>query len=128
MELKPVAIVIFFTLFCQLAGAQSDPVEATQLKPNVVRWATASESDNFGYDVYRGLAEDGPFERINPETIPGAGTTDIPQRYEYTDDAIQAGIIYWYYVESISYDGSRQRLTPVYPSKAKTLIKGSSPP
>jgi hypothetical protein len=89
------------------------------IEPNTVRWATASEKDNFGYDVYRGLSESGPFERINQDTIPGAGTTDIPQSYEYIDSAIQPDVVYWYYVESISLNGDRQRMTPIYPSTPK---------
>ena len=95
--------------------------QAAAVEPNTVRWATASEKDNFGYDVYRGLSEQGPFERINGDTIPGAGTTDIPQQYEYTDSAIQPGVVYWYYVESISLNGDRQRMTPIYPSTLKKV-------
>lgn len=88
-------------------------------KPNVVRWGTASEHGNFGYNVYRGLSEDGPFVQVNDEPIPGAGTTDIPQRYEYLDTSILADTAYWYYVESISLNGDRRRVTPIYMSKPK---------
>lgn len=105
-------------------GILATAVEADQAvasEPNTVRWATASEKDNFGYDVYRGLSEQGPFERINQDTIPGAGTTDIPQHYEYTDSAIQPEVVYWYYVESISLNGDRQRMTPIYPSTLKKV-------
>src|SRR5262245_5158985 len=28
---------------------------------NTVRWSTSSELDSFGFDVYRGTAEEGPF-------------------------------------------------------------------
>jgi hypothetical protein len=93
------------------------------VKPNVVRWATASEKDNFGYNVYRGSSELGPFNQINPETLPGAGTTDIPQRYEFADSKIQPDTVYWYYVESISLNGARQRMTPIYPSEPKPAIQ-----
>jgi len=88
-------------------------------EPNVLRWATASERDNFGYDVYRSLDETGPFERINAEPIPGAGTTDLPHSYEYVDESIQPNTVYWYYIESISLTGERKRMTPIYPSPPK---------
>jgi hypothetical protein len=94
-------------------------IPAWCLEPNVIRWTTASEENNFGYDVYRGSTEEGPFERINADPLPGAGTTDIPQHYEYQDSAIEAGTVYWYYVEAISMNGDRKRMTPIYPSKAK---------
>jgi hypothetical protein len=97
----------------------SDTSEEEARKPNVIRWSTASEHDSFGYDIYRGLSEDGPFSVINSEVIPGAGTTDMPNSYEFVDDAIEPGTIYWYYIESISLSGERKKITPVYPSKGK---------
>lgn len=88
-------------------------------QPNMIRWGTASEHGNFGYNVYRGRSENGPFTRVNDEPVPGAGTTDIPQRYEYPDESILADTVYWYYVESISLNGDRRRITPIYKSTPK---------
>ena len=117
-----VKLIIFSILLTMTANA-SETEGASSVEPNVLRWATASEKDNFGYDVYRSLNEAGPFERINPEIIPGAGTTDLPQHYEYTDKAIEPNTVYWYYIESISLNGDRKRMTPIYPSPPK-----ASPP
>ena len=86
---------------------------------NTVRWSTASEVDNFGYDVYRGTSPDGPFERITADPIPGAGTTDEPQKYSFVDDKIDPYQVYFYYVEAISLAGVRARFTPIIPSKPK---------
>ncbi|HMB51916.1 MAG TPA: hypothetical protein VKU40_01280 [Thermoanaerobaculia bacterium] len=80
---------------------------------NTIRWATATELENFGFDVYRGESEDGPFTRLTEQAIQGAGTTDVPQRYRYVDDAIDPCRAYYYYVESISMAGVRERFTPV---------------
>ncbi len=80
---------------------------------NRIKWSTASEVDNFGYNVYRGTSEDGPFERVNEEIIEGAGTTDLTSRYEFVDETIDPDTAYWYYVESIAMDGTRERFTPV---------------
>jgi len=88
--------------------------------PNTIRWVTQSEEENFGYDVYRGPTEQGPFTRVNSRSILGYGTTDMPQRYEYRDTTVRAGERYWYYVESVSLTGERTRITPVYPSKPKS--------
>ncbi|HEV8239009.1 MAG TPA: hypothetical protein VGS57_06545 [Thermoanaerobaculia bacterium] len=88
---------------------------------NTVRWSTASEVDNFGYDVYRGTSPDGPFERITADPIPGAGTTDEPQKYSFVDDEIDPYATYYYYVEAISLAGVRERFTPVIPSKPKLV-------
>jgi hypothetical protein len=80
---------------------------------NTVRWKTASELDNYGFDVYRSTSEDGPFKTINDKPIAGAGTVDVPQRYKYVDRDIQADKAYYYYVESISLAGERKEVTPL---------------
>ena len=103
-----------------LGGGQAIADNETQLEPNVLHWSTASEKDNFGFDVYRALAKSGPYEKINEDAIPAAGTTDMPQRYEYIDRQIEPDTVYWYYVESISFTGERRRATPKYAAKPKT--------
>lgn len=86
---------------------------------NTVRWSTASEVDNFGYDVYRGTSKDGPFERITADPVPGAGTSDETHRYMYADENIDPYTTYFYYVESISLSGVRETFTPVIEAKPK---------
>ncbi len=87
---------------------------------NKIRWQTASEVDNFGYDVYRGPKEEGPFAKVTQTPVPGNGTTDEPSAYEYIDDSIEEGVEYWYYVESISISGDREKFTPIFKAKVKT--------
>lgn len=86
---------------------------------NTVRWTTASEVDNFGYDVFRGEAEDGPFTKLTAQPMLGGGTTDETHKYEYRDDAIDPCKDYWYFVESISTGGAREKFTPVFKAPAK---------
>ena len=86
---------------------------------NRIKWVTASELNNFGFDVLRGDFEQGPFDRINEHTIPGAGNSDMPSRYEFIDETIEAGKAYWYYVESISMSGQREKFTPTVQIKPK---------
>lgn len=107
---------------------QAAPEEPAQPYSNTLRWSTASEVDNFGYDVYRATHEEGPFERITTDPVAGAGTTDVPQRYSYVDTAIDPHVTYYYYVESISLGGVRERFTPVITAKAKLPPDASSAP
>jgi hypothetical protein len=100
------------------AAADPAPVPTPPYK-NTVRWSTASEVDNFGYDVYRGTSKDGPFERLTKDPIPGAGTTDEPQKYSFVDENIDPYQTYFYYVEAISLAGVRERFTPIIQSKPK---------
>jgi fibronectin type 3 domain-containing protein len=86
---------------------------------NTLKWTTASEVDNFGFDVYRSTTEDGPFERMTEEPLAGAGTIDEPQDYVFEDATIEPGVDYYYYIESISLSGVRERFSPVIKSPAK---------
>jgi len=86
---------------------------------NTITWSTASESDNFGFDVYRAEQVDGPYARITPQPILGAGTTDLTTGYRFVDDEIEADTVYWYYAESISLSGERKRFTPVMKAPPK---------
>ncbi len=98
-----------------ILSAPADEPEASRPAKlsNTLRWTTASEVDNFGFDVYRADREEGPFARLTQEPIPGAGTTDVPTNYAYVDDTIEPDREYFYYVESISMDGRREHFTPV---------------
>ncbi|HET8897847.1 MAG TPA: hypothetical protein VFN09_03605 [Rhodanobacteraceae bacterium] len=87
---------------------------------NTVNWTTASEQDNFGYDVYRGNDEKGPFVKLTKQAILGHGTTDETHEYHFRDDSIELCKAYWYYVESVSTDGKREKFTPVFRAKPKT--------
>ncbi|MFT4570891.1 MAG: hypothetical protein ACI8TX_001923 [Hyphomicrobiaceae bacterium] len=86
---------------------------------NKVSWGTASELNNFGFDVYRGLSEEGPFERITAKPMAGAGTSDETHRYQFVDDTIEPGVVYHYYVEEISLTGDRKRISPIFAAPAK---------
>ncbi len=87
--------------------------ELQGLYRNRVRWSTASEVENYGFDVYRAEREEGPFVRLTARAIAGGGTTDTPREYEFVDTPIDPSRVYFYYVESISLGGERERFTPV---------------
>jgi hypothetical protein len=110
------ALATLFWLLALSAGcgapAEEDPPVAAPPPRNTLRWSTASENDNYGFDIYRSAAEDGPFETINERPVAGAGTTNLPQDYEYVDQDVTAGTAYYYYIESISMTGRRERVTP----------------
>jgi len=86
---------------------------------NTLKWTTASEVDNFGFDIYRGLSEDGEFAKITAEPLAGAGTTDEPQKYVFVDEAIDPSKDYYYYIESISLGGIRETFSPIIKAPAK---------
>jgi hypothetical protein len=99
-------------------GDQSNLPKETRLF-NKIKWKTASEQNNFGYEIYRADTEEGDYSVITEDVIEGAGTTSDESNYEYKDDSIDPCKQYYYYVESISTDGVREAFTPKFPSKIK---------
>lgn len=106
---------------------KQDGVAADARLANTARWTTASEQNNFGFDVYRGDAEKGPFTKLTKEPILGAGTSDETHKYEYRDDSIDPCREYWYYVEGISTSGTREKFTPTFRAGPKRRAVGSAP-
>lgn len=90
---------------------------------NKIKWKTASELNNFGYEIYRSDTEEGDYEVVTEDVIEGAGTTTDESNYEFRDDTIDPCKKYYYYVESISTDGVREAFTPKFPSKIKVHPK-----
>ncbi|MBS0557731.1 MAG: hypothetical protein JSR27_10005 [Proteobacteria bacterium] len=99
-------------------GSQAKVPQAQRVK-NTANWTTASEEENFGYDVYRGASEKGPFVKLTKTPILGHGTTPETHSYSFADDDIDPCKDYWYYVESIGTDGTREKFTPVFHAPAK---------
>lgn len=80
------------------------PVELVSFEfvDGVLRWQTASETNNFGFEVQRSLSAETGFQRVG--FVKGAGTTTEPQRYEFAD-SVSAGV-YFYRLKQIDTDGS----------------------
>jgi hypothetical protein len=124
-----VCLVGLFAFSASVAWAADAPVAGAcgsqakvapeQRLSNTAHWSTASEEENFGYDVYRGNVEKGPFVKLTKQPILGNGTTNDTHQYKYVDDSIDPCHDYWYYVESISSDGVREKFTPVFHAPAK---------
>jgi len=101
-------------------GPDTPEVEAKDEAPkNSLKWTTASEVENFGFDIFRSESEEGPFEKRTDDPLPGAGTTDEPQSYLWEDFDIEKGKDYYYYIESISMAGVRERFSPIIKAPAK---------
>ena len=90
---------------------------------NKIKWKTASEQDNFGYDIYRADTKEGTYKIVNEDTLEGAGTTEVTTSYLFQDDSIDPCKQYYYYIESISMDGVREAFTPKFQSKLKLQAK-----
>ena len=123
---KPADVAVVKEIPEGACGDQSQ-VAAEARVANTARWTTASEQNNFGFDVYRGDTEKGEFKKLTKEPILGAGTSDETHKYEFRDDTIDPCHEYWYYVEGISTSGTREKFTPTFRAAPKRRAVGSAP-
>ena len=107
-------------------GSQAQVSPDLRVK-NTARWTTASEQNNFGCYVYRGDTEKGEFKKLTGTPILGAGTSDETHKYEYRDDTIDPCREYWYYVEGITTNGTREKFTPTFRAPPKRRAAGAAP-
>ncbi|HNT82417.1 MAG TPA: T9SS type A sorting domain-containing protein [Bacteroidia bacterium] len=71
----------------------------------VLNWSTASEKNNKGFEVQR--STDGKeFEKIG--WVDGHGTTSIMQSYSFRDANVLPGVVYYYRLNQIDYDGKNE--------------------
>lgn len=70
-----------------------------------IKWSTATETNNLGFNIYRSETKDGKYIKLNARLIEGAGTDATPHDYSFTDDDVVLDKTYYYYVEDIDFAG-----------------------
>ncbi|MBC8384714.1 MAG: T9SS type A sorting domain-containing protein [Candidatus Cloacimonetes bacterium] len=83
-----------------------------------IYWTTQSESNNLGWNVYRGenvdALQNDDVSLLNSQLIPGAGTTSQPSDYSYYDmDEFPENTTLWYWIESVRNSGENDFFGPV---------------
>ncbi|NIM91998.1 MAG: DUF2341 domain-containing protein [Candidatus Aminicenantes bacterium] len=71
----------------------------------LLEWATETELDNAGFNLWRSEEKDGQYVRINPYLIPNEGEAGFGAEYNFTDYDVQNGKIYFYKLEDIDISG-----------------------
>jgi len=105
-------------LYFRAWASEGVPVELTSFEANasdgaiVLDWSTASETNSFGYKILRSVIEADEYSDISG-LIRGAGTTNIPQNYSFTDDAVETGVRYYYRLVDIDTEGSESFHGPI---------------
>jgi len=74
-----------------------------------LQWATASEVDVLGWNVYRSTEPGGPFLRVNPLLLPTGSDSLEETDYLYLDSSVQSGRRYYYLVEAVTLMGLPER-------------------
>lgn len=117
--------VTYFTLDPPL------PIQLTSftghaLNGNVVLdWATASEINNYGFEVQRRLADSSDFATLPGGFVPGHGTTNTPQVYQFVDTDPRPSA--FYRLKQIDLDGSTWFSEPVFVSVMTSVQNNGAP-
>ena len=67
-----------------------------------LRWSTAMERENLGFNLYRAASADGARTLLTATLIPGSGTS-AGRDYERLDTGVAAGQDYWYWLDDVSW-------------------------
>ncbi len=78
-----------------------------------IAWATESEIDNAGFNIYRSTSENGEYIQTNEDLIPAEGSATEGAAYGFVDDGVQNRKTYWYKLEDIDLNGVSTMHGPV---------------
>jgi uncharacterized protein (TIGR03790 family) len=70
-----------------------------------LRWETASETNNYGFEIERKAEGEAGFASLEGVFIHGHGTTLVPQAYVFVDSTVPTGTVY-YRLKQIDLDGA----------------------
>ncbi len=70
-----------------------------------LKWQTASEIDNAGFNLYRAEEKDGDYEQINDSLIAAEGYATEGAAYEFVDEDVENRTKYWYLLEDVDLNG-----------------------
>jgi len=103
-----------------LQGKAGSKKDASRMTGEIVLyWRGEPERGYYGFNVYRGESKDGTYIKINKEIVHVAETTGTPQEYVYVDQPLEIGKVYYYYIESVSFAGTKEEITP----RTKVVVK-----
>lgn len=99
------------------AGSVNDPINSCPLPvellafnatPNrnaiALNWATATETNNSGFEIQRSTKPRSNFEKI--AWVDGAGNSATRMDYDFLDEEVRTGVEYYYQLKQIDLDGS----------------------
>jgi hypothetical protein len=95
------------------------------LRTVTLSWTTQTETENAGFNLYRGLLNTdytlGNCTRLNPELIPGAVNSTEPVNYQYADDyRVEYDVTYYYWIEMIDLQNHTMVSSPLAFTPQKT--------
>ncbi len=103
------------TLISLRATAEGDGIR--------LAWATASEIDLAGFNLWRSTASDGTYAKINAALIDALGGPTQPASYSFDDPNLAHGTLYFYKLEDVDTSGHGTFHGPVWAKAGMTHHK-----
>ena len=79
----------------------------------MLSWATESEIDNAGFNIYRAESENGAYAKINSAIVSAKGSPTQGTSYEFVDKEVKNKKTYYYKLEDIDLNGKSNMHGPV---------------
>jgi hypothetical protein len=79
----------------------------------LLHWSTSVENENLGFNIHRSSSGEGPYQQVNGQLIPGAGTSSVTHDYFYTDTLFGRGTRFFYKLEDVDVHGAASFHGPV---------------
>jgi len=82
--------------------------------PVRVTWKTETEMNTAGFNLYRGLSPEGPFDtKVNDGLIPPSADSLTGGDYSYIDRTAQTGVTYYYELQEVERSGAINKFGPI---------------
>jgi hypothetical protein len=91
----------------QLASSAANVIRGSDVE---VAWKTVSETNNYGFEIYRKRGDAAEWAKIG--FVQGHGTTLAPHSYTYVDAGLSFGK-YYYQIKQIDLDGKSETFSPM---------------
>jgi hypothetical protein len=79
----------------------------------ILQWATETETDNAGFNIYRSTSKDGDYTKINTSLIPAQSSSTQGASYEFVDNDVKNRKTYYYKLEDVDLNGQSTMHGPV---------------
>ena len=90
-----------------------EPVSTSEPGMVIVEWATESEVNLAGFNIYRSESPDGPYVKLNDTLIPASPDPIAGGSYSYSDATAEPGVTYYYQLEDVELDGKGTMHGPI---------------
>jgi hypothetical protein len=99
---------------CQPTSVELKSFTAAREKDSIVlKWKTASETGNLGFNLYRATSINGARTGLNTQMIPALPGSPSGADYTYTDTELEPGYTYYYWLESVDIHGATSLSGPL---------------